>query len=85
MSGIALILAGSILYTFLKDKEMQQNNRLKAANQALAMTPSSSSNGAQRTPPPEIVFEMADKDDEKDLQEADAFLAQEEKRQRRAL
>lgn len=81
MSGIALILTGSILYTYLKDKEMQKNNRIKA-DQAVAMTPSASSSSHRSQPPPEIVFEMADKD-EYDLQEADAFLAEEEKRQRR--
>lgn len=87
MSGIGLILTGSILYTYLKDKEMQKNNRMKAAAaNNIAMTPTGSNNGQRSPPPPEIVFDMADDKSDKDLAEADAFLADEEKqRQKRDL
>lgn len=83
MSGIGLILGGSILYTFLKDKEMQQNNKMKQASSSYHPMASSSSQNANRSPPPEIVFDFADKND-RDVAEADAFLNQEDRRERRS-
>jgi len=84
LSGITLILGGSILYTWLKDREMSQ---IRAAQKLANAIPLSVSKDASEAPN-EVVFDMdhADKDDEdRALLEADALIAQEEASERRAV
>jgi len=74
ISGISLILAGSLLYTYLKDREMRQRDAEKKAN-AYAMVDREE----------ETVFDMEDesrKEEDRALLEADAMIRDEDERER---
>lgn len=77
LSGIGLILSGSILYTYLKDKEMRQREEASKQN-AIAL--------AEREGNADTVFDMDDesrKEEDRALLEADELIRQDEEAERR--
>jgi len=77
LSGIALILAGSILYTYLKDREMRQKEAAQKQQNAYAMN--------DRTGEEETVFDVDEetrKDEDRALLEADELIAEDERNER---
>jgi len=78
ISGISLILAGSILYTYLKDREMRQRDAA-AKNNAFALANRSEDRE-------ETVFDMEEedrKDEDRALLEADELIRAEEEREQK--
>jgi len=79
LGGIGLILAGSILYTYLKDREMRQKEAATKQQNAFAMN---DRNGDEET-----VFDVdeeARKDEDRALLDADELIRSEEEREARS-
>jgi len=77
LSGIALILTGSIVYTFLKDQEMRKNSAAAKNANIIAMA-------SREERDADTVFDMDDesrKEEDRALLEADELIRSEEERQ----
>jgi len=77
LSGIALILGGSILYTYLKDREMRVREQMQKNSYALA---------ERDDGPSDTVFDMEDearREEDRALMEADELIRQDEEAEKR--